>query len=151
MAMETSAAEVTVNVTAGLTTLPNVAVICEVPVPTAVAKPGVVVLNVATERVCEDHVTFEVMSCVDLSLYVPVAVNCCVAPLAIEGLAGATAMDCRVGAVTVNVTAGLTTLPKVAVICEVPTPTPVARPGVVELNVATDGVWEPQVTLAVMF
>ena len=32
---------------------------------------------------------------VELSLYVPVAVNCSVAPLAIDGLAGVTAIEAR--------------------------------------------------------
>ena len=37
-----------------------------------------------------------------LSEKVPVAVNCWVRPLAIAGLAGVTAIDCRVAAVTVR-------------------------------------------------
>ena len=32
----------------------------------------------------------------------PVAMNCCVSPLAIEGLAGVTAIDCSTGAVLVS-------------------------------------------------
>jgi hypothetical protein len=45
---------------------PSVAEIEEVPVPTAVARP--VVLMVATEVVAEAHVTCPVKSCVVLSL-----------------------------------------------------------------------------------
>jgi len=49
-----------------------------VPVPTAVAKPPLLI--VATPVFDELHVTVEVMFVVLASLYVPVAVNCCVAP-----------------------------------------------------------------------
>jgi hypothetical protein len=38
-----------------------------------------------------------------LSLYVPVAANCCVVPFVMEELAGVTATETRVGAVTVKV------------------------------------------------
>jgi len=57
------------------------------------------------------------------------------------------------GVVTVRVSAGLTTVPSVAVICDVPGPTPVANPCVPAalLMVATDGVAEAHVTLPVMF
>jgi hypothetical protein len=41
--------------------------------------------------------------CVELSEKVPVAVNCSVAPFAIEGFAGVTAIDTSVAAVTVRV------------------------------------------------
>ena len=86
------------------------------------------------------------MSFCVLSLYVPVAVNCCVAPTAIKGDTGVTAIDVRVAAaVTVNVTGVLTTVPIVAVIVDVPTLTAVASP-VVATIVATAGVPEFQVT-----
>jgi hypothetical protein len=42
-----------------------------------------------------------------------VAVNCCVLPLAIDGLAGVTAIDTSVAAVTVNIVLP-ETLPEVA-------------------------------------
>ena len=71
-------------------------------------------------------------------------------PLAIEGLAGETAIDCRVGTVTARVTDGLTMVPCVAVICEVPTPAPLARPVPVPI-VATEAAAEAHVTLVVMF
>ncbi len=58
----------------------------------------------------------------------PVAVNCRVSPFATEGLTGVVPMETSVGAVTVSVTAGLVTPPEAAVICEVPCPTPLARP-----------------------
>ena len=51
-----------------------------------------------------------------------------VRPLAIEGLLGVTAMETRVGAVTVNIAVLLVMPPEVAVILELPTPRPVATP-----------------------
>jgi hypothetical protein len=70
------------------------------------------------------------------------------------GLAGVTAMDTSVAAVTVKVTAG-DTIPvvgSVAVMALVPTPSPVASPfvGVALLMLAVAGVPEPQVTVVVM-
>jgi hypothetical protein len=82
------------------------------------------------------------------SLKVPVAVNCCVAPLVIDGFAGVTAIDCSVAAVTVR-----SVEPEidddVAVIVEVPTPAPEARPAA--LIVAVEVVPEDQVTVDVRF
>jgi len=78
---------------------------------------------------------------------VPVAVNCWVVPTARLGLAGVTAIDCKVATVTVRVVVP-ETLPRVAVMIEVPAATPVARPPV-EI-VATEEVAEAQVTEAVM-
>ena len=66
----------------------------------------------------------------------PVAVNCCVAPLAIDGFAGVTAIDSSVAAVTVS-TVEPVTPSDVAVIVDGPVATPVARPAAV--IVATDG------------
>ena len=54
--------------------------------------------------------------------------NCCVSPLAIDGLAGVTAIDCSVAAVTVSTSAGEVTPLRLAVMLLVPTATPVARP-----------------------
>jgi hypothetical protein len=82
------------------------------------------------------------------SLNVPVAVNCCVPPLAIDGFAGVTAIDCNVAAVTVSNVEPLIE-DDVAVIVEVPTPAPVARP--VVLIVAVVVVPEVHVTLDVRF
>jgi hypothetical protein len=56
-----------------------------------------VLLIVATDVVAEAHVTEFVMFCVELSLNVPVAVNCWVLPFAIDGFAGVTAIDTSVG------------------------------------------------------
>ena len=75
------------------------------------------------------------------------AVNCSVAPLVIEGLAGVTAIEVRVGAVTVSLVVPLIE-PKVAVIVEDPVATPVASPP--EVMVATEVVPLVQVTWEVM-
>ncbi len=76
------------------------------------------------------------------------AVNCCVAPAGIDGLAGVTAMETRVGAVTVKTVDPLI-VPDVAVIVEVPAATAVANPA--ELIVATLVAEEVQVTELVRF
>jgi hypothetical protein len=68
--------------------------------------------------------------------------------LAIDGLAGVTAIDCKVAAVTVK-TVDPTIAPEVALIVLVPTPAPVARPPVVMVAVVV--VAEAHVTDAVRF
>ena len=73
--------------------------------------------------------------------------NCCVAPLVIDGFAGVTAIDCSVAAVTVNTTAGEVTPLKLAVMLLVPTATPVAKPPAA--IVATPAVADAHVTEAV--
>ena len=71
------------------------------PVPKALARPAVLI--VATVAAEELHVAVLLRFCVVPSVYVPVAVNCCVPPLAIDGFAGVTAIDTSVAAVTVSV------------------------------------------------
>ncbi len=121
--------------------------ICDVPVPTPVAKPVLVI--VATVVVPEFHVTLAVRFCVLLSVYVPVAVNCSVNPFAIDGFAGVTAIDTKVAAVTVSVSPGLVTPFSAAVICDVPIAIPLAKPA--ELIVATLVVPDTQVAWVVRF
>ena len=75
----------------------------------------------------EAQVTEPVRSAVELSEYVPVAVNCWFAPAAIDGLAGVTAMLCSVAEVTVSTVEPLTP-PSVALMLDVPAATPWARP-----------------------
>jgi hypothetical protein len=104
---------------------------------------------IATVGVAEFHVTEVVRFCVLLSVYVPVAVNCCVRPLAIEGLAGVTAIDTSAGAVTVSTSAGDVTPFWPAVMLLVPWPAPVASPP--EAMIATEVVAEFQVTVLVRF
>ena len=91
-----SAAAVTVR-TVEPVTPPSLAVMVDVPVPAAVARPcePAVLEMVATEVVAEAQVTWLVRFCVELSEKVPVAVNCSVSPLATVGLAGVTAIDFR--------------------------------------------------------
>jgi len=143
-------AAVTVNESFGLTTLPSVAVICVVPAATPVANP-VLAPMVANPVFDEAHVTVVVMFFVELSLYVPIAANCCVAPALIDGPAGVTAIDCSVtaAAVTVNASFGLVTLPSVALICVVPTATAVANPVLAPI-VANPVFDETHVTVVVM-
>ena len=71
-----------------------------VPCITAVANPVPVI--VATDCLVEDQVTELVRFCVLPSVYVPVAVNCTVRPLAAEGLAGVTAMETSLAGVTLK-------------------------------------------------
>jgi hypothetical protein len=75
--------------------LPKVAVMVVEPAAIDVASPAVLI--VATPVFEELHVTDDVISFVVLSEYVPVAVNCCVAPVAMLALAGATVMETSVG------------------------------------------------------
>jgi hypothetical protein len=85
-AIETSAFA-TVSVVEPITPLKD-AVIVDIPPVTAVARPPVVI--VATEVLEESQLAVEVRFLVVPSLNDPVAVNCCVAPGAMEGLAGVT-------------------------------------------------------------
>src|ERR1019366_2589416 len=144
-AIDCSVAGVTVNTVEPLIA-PEVALIVLVPTATPLARPPAVMVAVVV--VPDAQVTEAVRFCVLLSLYVPVAVNCCVAPLAIEGFAGVTAIDCSVAGVTVNTVEPLIA-PEVALIVLVPTATPLARPPAA--MVATVVVPDAQVTEAVRF
>jgi len=96
----------------------------------------------------ELQVTELVRFCVLESLYVPVAVNCCVAPVASELLAGVTAIETNTGAVTVRLVEPPIP-PEVAWIVVLPAATPVAKPALV--IVATAVFDEVQVTELVRF
>src|SRR5579862_3854318 len=139
-AIETSVAGVTVRTVVPVLPL-SVALMLLVPVATPVASPPLVI--VATESVAEAHVTWLVILTALLSLNVPVAVNCWVAPLVIEGLAGVTAIDTSVVGVTVNTVEPVTPF-STALMLLVPVATPVARPLLV--IVATESVAEAHVT-----
>ena len=67
------------------------AAIVVVPARTPVASPEPLI--VATAVLDEDHATWPVRSCVEPSEYLPVALNCCVAPGESEAFAGATVME----------------------------------------------------------
>ena len=144
-AIDCSVAAVTVSTVEPLID-DDVAVIVEVPTPAAVARPDALIVAVVV--VPDDHVTVLVRFCVVPSLKVPVAVNCCVAPLVIDGFAGVTAIDCSVAAVTVSTVEPLMD-DDFAVIVEVPTPAPLARPAA--LIVAVVVVPDDQVTVEVRF
>jgi hypothetical protein len=87
-------------------TVPRVAVMVEFPDATAVASPPFWPLTiVATLVFPDDHSTWAVRFAVALLLYVPVAVNCSVAPMATEGFDGVTAIEYSDGPVeTVRLT-----------------------------------------------
>ena len=123
-AIDASTAAVTVSVVVPLT-LPEVAVIVVEPVASAEARP--VMQIVATATFDEVQATVPVRFWVVPSVNVPVAVNCCVRPLAMDGLPGVTAIDVTTAAVTVSVVVPLT-LPEVAVIVDEPVANAVAKP-----------------------
>ena len=135
-------------------TFPDAHVIMVVPTPTAVANPfdPAALLIVATPVVAELQVTDAVIFCVVLLEKVPVAVNICVAPFAIEGLPGVTAIDTNVAAVTVSVV-DPDILPDNAWIVVAPVVTEVASPfePAALLTVAMLADDELQVTDAVKF
>ncbi len=110
-------------------TAPDVAVIVVVPAATDVAMPfePAALLTVATELLEELQVTAAVRFCVEPSEYVPVAVNCCFVPVAIDGLEGETAIETRLAVFTVRVV-DTEMLPEAAVIVVDPAATDVASP-----------------------
>jgi hypothetical protein len=145
--MDCSVAAVTVSVAELLVTAPDVALIVVLPTPAPVAKP--VALIVATVVADELHVALFVRFCVLPSLNVPVAVNCCVAPFAMDGAAGVMTIDCSVAAVPVSVAVFEVTLFNVAVMFVEPTPVTVARP--VAAIVAVAAFEDAQATCIVRF
>ena len=97
------------------------------PIATPVARPVALMLAVAVVPVVQ--VTWLVRFSVELSENMPVAVNCWVAPFAIIGLAGVTAIDCNTTAADVTVSPVEPVIPsKVAEIVTAPAPTAVASP-----------------------
>ena len=98
-AIDCSIADVTVSSVDPLTEF-RLAPMVLVPAVFAVTRPPVAM--VAVEVFEDDHVTEAVRFSVLLSVYVPVALNCWVAPLIMVGFPGVMAMDCRAGGVTVS-------------------------------------------------
>src|ERR1700733_9638654 len=92
-AIDTSVGGVTVRL-AEPVVVPEAAWIVVPPAATPVANPAPVI--VATPVLLDVQVTEVVRFCWFPSLYVPVAVNCCVPPFAIEGAVGVTDIDVRV-------------------------------------------------------
>jgi hypothetical protein len=132
-AIDCSVATVPVSVAVFDVTLLSVAVMLVEPTPVIVARPVEAIVAAAVFE--DDHVTCVVRFCVVLSLYVPTALYCCVCPFATVADVGVIAIDCSVAAVTVRLAELLVTEPEVALIVELPTAAPVARP--VEVIVAT--------------
>ena len=118
---------------------PKVAVMVDVPTALPVARPFVTPDMLATPapvRSGEVHTEAAVLSMVDPSLNVSIAVNCCVPLTGVEAVAGVTFKPFDVVAFTVN-TAVADCRPKVAVMVDVPTAFPVARPLVTADMLAT--------------
>jgi len=131
-AIDTNTAGPTVRVVLPLTA-PEVALIRDVPWAAPAAWPSAV--TVATAGFDEAQVDELVRSNVDPSEYVPVALNCLVVPLAIDGFTGVTAIETNTAGPTVRVVLTLTA-PELALIVDVPCATPVASPPAVMVATA---------------
>ena len=145
MLIETRAAGVTVKV-AVVETEPDTAVMVVEPVARDCARPAVPddTLMVATGGFDDVHCTEEVRSCVELSLYVPVVVNCWVVPRGMEALDGETAIESSTAVLTCT-TREPVTVPSWALTVALPVAaTAVTRPEV--LTVAIAAFEEVQVT-----
>jgi len=128
--MDTNSAAVIVNV-AVLEVIPEkFALIVVVPSERDVARPFEpdVLLTVATPICDELQVTEDVISCVVLSVNVPVAINCWVFPRAMLLFIGVTAIDTKTAEVTVSVAEGDVTPEISALIIVEPTARDVASP-----------------------
>jgi hypothetical protein len=142
--IDTKVAGVTLKVALLLLTLPDTALIDVEPMLSAVLSPAELI--VATAGTVELHVADEVRSWVDASVYVPVAVNCCVRPFATEGAFGFTAIETKIAAVTVSVALLLVTVPDTALTVVEPIASELANPvaliaavaGTDELHVADE-------------
>ena len=143
-AMETSTACPTFSVAVPLTK-PDVAVMTAVPTPSPLATPPPAMLATVEDEV---QVTELVRSCALPSLYVPVAVNCWLVPLAIDALPGLTDIDTNTGDVTAKLVEPVI-VPEVAVIIVLPGLTLVASPPL--LTVAIVVADEVQVAVLVRF
>jgi hypothetical protein len=122
-AIDTNAALLTLSEAVPVTE-PEIALMVDDPVPTAVARPeGLMVAVPGSDDV---HVT-DVKSCVLPSSKVPTALNCCSVPRAIATAFGSTSMDIRCAGTTVRVVVSLRD-PTVAVIVVCPAPAVVATP-----------------------
>ena len=99
-----------------LVTLDSDAVMVAEPVEPPVARP-LALIEAAEEDDCQE--TCEVRFCVEPSLNVPVAVNCCVVPAAIDAFVGATLMELRTAEV-IATEIDFVTSPEVPVIVAFP-------------------------------
>ena len=107
-------------------------------------------LTVATAGPSEVHVAVAVRSCELPSPNVPVAMNACFVPRAMDALSGVTASDTSAPEVTINVVEPCTP-PRLAEMTAEPLPAPVANPPLPSplLIVAVEGVSELHDALAV--
>jgi len=124
IAIETSVTLETVSCVELLTD-PSIAVIVVVPMERLVASPWFVM--VATPGAEELQRTARVMSCVELSLKVPVALNVLVASSGIDEFAGAIVNETSVAVLTVTEVLA-DTVPDVTLTVELPGPTASASP-----------------------
>lgn len=151
-AMDCREAAVTVKFVWPLTE-PDVAEMTEVPIANVDARPRepLTLLIVAVAVVADNQVTWVVISAVEASEYVPVAVNCSGKPFATDGVPGVTAIETRAALVTVK-----EDVPEiefnVAVIVDVPASTAESSPSepLALLMVAVAKVPELHVTRAVI-
>jgi len=90
-----------------------------VPAPAPVASP--LLLIVAAEALVDVHVTLFVIVFTLLSLYVPVALNCCVPPIGIDGFTGVTLIDTSAAEITIRFVEPVM-LPRLAPMAVVPVP-----------------------------
>jgi hypothetical protein len=149
-AIEVRVAAVTVRVVMP-TTAPLVAEMSVVPTATLLASPreASAFEIVAVADVVDAHVTVPVRSCVVVSVKVPVATNCCLVPLAIDGVAGVTAIETKFAGVTVSVVLPL--IPPIAAeMLVLPVVRPLARPfeSAAFETVATAAMLDAHVTLS---
>ena len=110
------------------TMLLDVAWMLVVPTLRPVASP--VESIVATSCTVEAHVTCDVISCVVPSVYLPVALNCCVTPPEDKltvGFVGVIEIDCSGAVCTVSVAVPLT-VPELAVMVTAPAAIPFTNP-----------------------
>ena len=134
-AMEDSVGTAAVTAKLTLPDMPAEAALTEVdPAATPVTNPDV--LTMAVDVLATVHVAEELMFAVEPSLYVAVAVNCCVAPTTMLAPVGVTAMEDSVLAAAVMVMEAMEVTEFTdAVMVDVPAATPVTMPE--EFTVAT--------------
>lgn len=113
----------------------RVAVMVAEPAASAEARPDGAIFAVAVLE--DDHVADVVTFAVELSLYVPVAVNCWVAPMAMAAVAGDTAMEVSVFGAAETVRSALPLMPsRVAVTVVEPAARAVTMPEAVTFAIA---------------
>jgi hypothetical protein len=154
-ATDTTVAAVTFRVAVALIPLGSAISIVLVPTPLDVARPEFGPLfDTTAVPLGTLHASTEVRFCWEPSLYVAVAVNCCVNPLAMVALGGAIAIDTRTADVTVSDALAVTpVVGSVALTLVEPLPTVEASPALPEAfeTVATDEALEVHVTELVTF